>query len=368
MNRFHNYKILFLALSLLGLLVQGVPTPRAQTSVIATTSKDTPTLSLLLKLRGGDEDEEEESDVELEVEEDVVAVALETAVDVSKRLAVLVEKYSKIAGVWLGKVSILYYEACKRAVLAGMEGGEYEEEDEMDKDEDEDIPKALVICKKTCKKVYFTLKRMTVAFWTVEREDGEAGINQVSKIIESLRSFFSNIKLRRSETDEASKLVKSLGSFFSKIKQIRSEADEEMDGEIEYEEEETIEVDLDSEPEVTPSVEEVKVTVETVKADLTPPAKKATSKTIKTKAKRPARKGTTKTLKTVGGDQATKVKTLDAKAVLARQRLKRAMAGFGLAIASALAFEKTKDQFLPQLVEFFAKTGAAKSKLLKGKD
>lgn len=167
-------------------------------------SKLSPLMRSVLKIRGGDDEEaeeEEESDDEAEDEAPSSASAsaidyaaiLQKVMDVTKEVAEVtkekvlpvVMKYSKKGAVTAKKTSITIYQALQRAISAAMAGEETEEGDEEDSDDEEEekvttaMDKVIVISKKTVA----CIKRMVKAAMTVP--EAEASVEDDDDVDEA---------------------------------------------------------------------------------------------------------------------------------------------------------------------------------------
>ena len=126
-------------------------------------------LESILDLRAGDNEDSMNVEVIEEEEEtssgDEMALVdlseyMETALDYTQKLMVLLGKGGRIAGTCLYQWSKAYYRACKRAYIAGTT-----EDDELVPVEDDS--KLAFYSKKALR----CLKRSTIAFWTVPEDE-----------------------------------------------------------------------------------------------------------------------------------------------------------------------------------------------------
>jgi len=172
------------------------------TNIMESSSKISPLMRSILKLRSGEDigneaDEEEESDDESDDEEeddasssaidyaDILQKVLERTMEVTKevvevtkeRFLPVVVKYSKKTAVTAKKTSVSIYEAVRRAISAALEGDDTEEDEDSDDEDSDDeggevtvLEKVIVISKKSVAIV----KRMIKAALTVPEDEGSA--------------------------------------------------------------------------------------------------------------------------------------------------------------------------------------------------
>jgi hypothetical protein len=165
---------------------------------------------------GDDDNDDFVVDDDVEVEETTTDVVIDTIINVSKQASVIVGKASKVTAFWTRCFAVRLYRACKRAVYAGLEGDDDDNDELMmekllDDDDDEEesessLHPAVKVCSKKAwmlsKRVYRTIKRMTIAFWSFDDEQPE----QVGELEEtetpakaSAISMFSRLKFSRKE-------------------------------------------------------------------------------------------------------------------------------------------------------------------------
>lgn len=158
--------------------------------------------------------EDSDSDYEVEEEEDEVddeekehlEIAIETAVEVSRRAGVLALKFSKVAAFWVRQWSWDIYRACERAVGACRE-------ELVESGEDVVLTKAEMkgatrlqlfrkkswrITKRTCKMI----AKMTVAFWTMDDNDILVSDKEETETIKPKFSFLEKLKLSNDAEEE----------------------------------------------------------------------------------------------------------------------------------------------------------------------
>lgn len=167
------------------------------TNIMESSSKISPLMRSILKLRSGEDigneaDEEEESDDESDDEEeddasssaidyaDILQKVLERTMEVTKevvevtkeRFLPVVVKYSKKSAVTAKKTSVSIYEAVRRAISAALEGDDTEEDEDSDDEGGEVtvLEKVIVISKKSVA----IFKRMIKAALTVPEDEGSA--------------------------------------------------------------------------------------------------------------------------------------------------------------------------------------------------
>ena len=159
-------------------------------NIVVSSSKLSPLMRSVMKMRGGeDDDEQEESEDEESDDEEETAISssssesgmdyaaiLKQVLDVTKtKIVPSVLEYSKTGLLAARKTSVGIYETLYRAVQAGLEGEELEESDDEDDSDDEEevttvVDKILTMTKKSLR----TVQRMVKAFITVPEEDGES--------------------------------------------------------------------------------------------------------------------------------------------------------------------------------------------------
>jgi hypothetical protein len=209
---------LFLLLGIIAMTVQGrrsssspsmltsPSTPNGivstETNIMESSSKISPLMRSILKLRSGEDigneaDEEEESDDESDDEEeddasssaidyaDILQKVLERTMEVTKevvevtkeRFLPVVVKYSTKSAVTAKKTSVSIYQALRRAIGAALEGDDTEEDEDSDDEDSDDeggeatvLDKVIVISKKSVAIV----QRMIKAALTVPEDEGSA--------------------------------------------------------------------------------------------------------------------------------------------------------------------------------------------------
>jgi len=156
-------------------------------NIIVSSSKLSPLMRSVMKIRGGEDESEEEEEEESDDEEEIAvssssagsgidyAAILEQVVDVTKtKIVPTVLEYSKTGLLVAKKTSVGIYEALHRAIQAGLEGEELEKSDDEDDSDDEEVTTALDNILNMTQKSLRTVQRMVKAFITVPEEDGES--------------------------------------------------------------------------------------------------------------------------------------------------------------------------------------------------